>query len=867
MSLSDSIGQKHTSLATGLGVLIALLCVNALQANPPGAANAAPDAAQTQPAQTQPAGPPPKFRCDQKEHNFGTAWATEKVEHTWIIHNDGEGDLTIEAKPTCGCTVASYDKLIKPGEQGKITAVLTTSNYTGDTQKPVTVHTNDPTQTVVSLNLKGKVVQKVVSEPTLAAYFGQIAPGINLTKTFKLTNNTDEPMQLEVTQPGESCFKVDVMEIEPGKVAELTVTVEEPLKDGLNTTAFSIKTGLPGMANLTLPCNVSKPPVIEITPPVIRLPSIAPPDTFRQVVNYRNNGPTPVKVLSAVCDDDRITTKINENTPGVMYAITVEVPKDYAVNNNKNPSLIITTDRQESPVSTIPFVASRLPQLAATQPATVTPESLVGRPAPSAMPKTLDGRQIRIGAGGDQIMVINFWSSWCAPSQTQIPKLEQLYQTFRRRGVEFVNISVDQLRPVQELQQVVQSLKTTMPVALDPNLAIAKQYGVTQFPTMFLVGRSGAVEAVKRGIGRVPVETNDMIDILKLQIETLLEGKTREEFPSLPPIVGYSCHIEPISSSNNLLTFGGLYVESLRQEAGLFNPKVQASYNLYFRNNSARPIEIKSITAGDEQVRVASNYPKVVEPDAVKFVTCTFETPPKATSFSHDVVIESSDPNRPKFTVTIAGNTKPFVQVEPASSIDFGYRPNTFVVPRLVALTYNGSGKIEYEQPESDSPQFKAELEVRSPELALLTIKTLPPFSPGMAKTMIRVKTNQPEQSEVVVPVKLYMPNRIEVVPPTAAIGMGPNPEPLFVTLLNTGTKPIKILEIQPNRPEISAKYTLEPDKLSYRIDISMPDHFRPSYAGDRLTIITDDDEFREFIVPVVRGSQASGLGRSLRGQ
>jgi hypothetical protein len=285
----------------------------------------------------------------------------------------------------------------------------------------------------------------------------------------------------------------------------------------------------------------------------------------------------------------------------------------------------------------------------------------------------------------------------------------------------------------------------------------------------------------------------------------------------------------------------------------VFKPKTHGSYKLYVRNNGVQPIQIKDITASGS-MSVAPNYVKVIEPGVARFVNCTFDTPATGKMFAGQVTIETNDARRPKLSVFLTGQALPLVVVDPKTGVDFSYKPKTFVVPRMVTLNYNGPDKIEYGKPESDNPKFEAEIQVRQPDLALLTIKALPPFQPGMAKATISIKTNQTEQPAVLVPVKLYMPKRIEVLPPSVALDYLPKSQPLSASIMNTGDKPFKILNVQSSRPEIQVKHTLAPDKLSYNLEISVPKDFRPSHVGDRITIVTDDSEYGELVLPVVRG-------------
>ncbi|MBI4578693.1 MAG: DUF1573 domain-containing protein, partial [Planctomycetes bacterium] len=732
--------------------------------------------AQTQPAQTQPAGPPPKFRCDELVYNFGTVWASEKVEHAFILHNDGEGVMTIEARGTCGCTATEYDKTIAPGGQGKVKAVLTTGNYTVPMNKIIVVTTNDLAQKTVNLTLSGNVKQRVTTDPVnFAAYFGMYSPGMELTKTFKLTNNTEKPMKIEVvantpaTQPGvvstapaagpwgaqatSSCFKVAVKEIDPGKVAELTVTAEPPFKDDANSAQFTVRTAVEGMADLMLPCSIMKPPTLQVTPSVVRLPPVPLASPWGMAIEVRNNGDDPINLQSVECSDRRIKVEAKEveDTAGKVHKISIEVPKDFSPESSKPTMVTIKTDYQKRPSIDVPLIALAQPRTASTQPAVVTAESLVGRPAPAMTLPSPEGQQIRIGGSAAPVTVVSFWATWCSQSRRQIPRLDQLYQTYRRRGVEFVNVCVDEFRPTAEISEVVRALDSKIPVGLDPSHSAAKAYGVSQFPMLFVIGKGGNVEAVRRGIGREANDLEAMVEVLAEQIDKLLEGKTRVDFTPRPIVMGIPCGLQaiPVPPAGQVGP-AMLQLESMRQDAGLFKPKTQGQYKVYLRNAGGSPLEIKNVVT-PAGLTVDPSYPKTVSPGATGFLVCTFETPAEPKPFEHLVMLESSDPIRPRMGVTVLGQSKPYIEVQPVTGVDFSSRVRTFSVPRIATLIYNGPAeKIEYKTPTSSSPKFEAEIRpTRQPHVAIITVKAKPPFDLGETKATISIETDQPEQPVV----------------------------------------------------------------------------------------------------------------------
>ena len=72
----------------------------------------------------------PRLTLVEPVKDFGTVPKGKKIDWAFEITNTGTADLEIlAAKPTCGCTVADFDKVIKPGETGKLAAHVDTEQF------------------------------------------------------------------------------------------------------------------------------------------------------------------------------------------------------------------------------------------------------------------------------------------------------------------------------------------------------------------------------------------------------------------------------------------------------------------------------------------------------------------------------------------------------------------------------------------------------------------------------------------------------------------------------------------------------------------------------------------------------------------
>ena len=74
----------------------------------------------------------PKIEVIPETKDAGTVAKGQVIETTFLVKNNGGSDLVIsDARPGCGCTVASFDKLIKPGAEGKVMTSVDTKSFSG----------------------------------------------------------------------------------------------------------------------------------------------------------------------------------------------------------------------------------------------------------------------------------------------------------------------------------------------------------------------------------------------------------------------------------------------------------------------------------------------------------------------------------------------------------------------------------------------------------------------------------------------------------------------------------------------------------------------------------------------------------------
>lgn len=148
---------------------------------------------------------------------------------------------------------------------------------------------------------------------------------------------------------------------------------------------------------------------------------------------------------------------------------------------------------------------------AGTAAATVTPAA----PAPDFALKTLAGPNLRLKEQRGQVVMVNFWATWCGPCRIEMPHLNRLYEKYRSAGFQLLGVNIDD--DPQQAQQLAAKLALRFPVLLDTDKKVSRLYDLTTMPSTVLIDRDGKVRYVHRGY------RNGLEEMYERQIRELLK--------------------------------------------------------------------------------------------------------------------------------------------------------------------------------------------------------------------------------------------------------------------------------------------------------------------------------------------------------
>lgn len=115
--------------------------------------------------------------------------------------------------------------------------------------------------------------------------------------------------------------------------------------------------------------------------------------------------------------------------------------------------------------------------------------------------ETLDGDSVRLGDHlGKDVILIDFWATYCDPCLTAMPHLDELYRKYRDQGFVVLGVSIDGPESAAQVRTEVSKLGVTFPILLDTESEVVALYNPkTSAPYSVLIGRSGRVLTKQEG--------------------------------------------------------------------------------------------------------------------------------------------------------------------------------------------------------------------------------------------------------------------------------------------------------------------------------------------------------------------------------
>jgi peroxiredoxin len=128
------------------------------------------------------------------------------------------------------------------------------------------------------------------------------------------------------------------------------------------------------------------------------------------------------------------------------------------------------------------------------------------------------GKEIGLSQLKGQVVMINFWATWCGPCRQEMPLLEDIYKKYNKMGFTLLGVNVEPDAKTAEAWLAKQA-PVTFPILYDTESKVTTLYNVNSMPSTVIVDRKGNVRMLHRGYK--PGDENEYLN----QIRTLIREK------------------------------------------------------------------------------------------------------------------------------------------------------------------------------------------------------------------------------------------------------------------------------------------------------------------------------------------------------
>ena len=119
------------------------------------------------------------------------------------------------------------------------------------------------------------------------------------------------------------------------------------------------------------------------------------------------------------------------------------------------------------------------------------------RPAPNFTLKSLTGKNMKLSEMTGNVVLINFWASWCGPCREEMPLLNALHKKYEPLGFTVLGVNVEEQTDLA--RGFLDDFPVDFPVLLDKQNKVSKMYDVVAMPTTVVVDRDGNMRFIHKG--------------------------------------------------------------------------------------------------------------------------------------------------------------------------------------------------------------------------------------------------------------------------------------------------------------------------------------------------------------------------------
>jgi len=144
--------------------------------------------------------------------------------------------------------------------------------------------------------------------------------------------------------------------------------------------------------------------------------------------------------------------------------------------------------------------------------------ALTGASPPAAAPAftlaSRAGQDVSLTQYKGQVVMINFWASWCGPCRQEMPLLESIYKKYNKMGFTMIGVNVEP--DSNAANEWLKATPVSFPILYDRDSKVSKLYDVAGMPSTVIIDRSGKLRVLHRGYK--PGDENEYLDSIRTLI-------------------------------------------------------------------------------------------------------------------------------------------------------------------------------------------------------------------------------------------------------------------------------------------------------------------------------------------------------------
>ena len=140
--------------------------------------------------------------------------------------------------------------------------------------------------------------------------------------------------------------------------------------------------------------------------------------------------------------------------------------------------------------------------------------SSAAAPAPTFTLASRAGQDVSLAQYKGNVVMINFWASWCGPCRQEMPLLETIYKKYNKMGFTMLGVNVEP--DSNAANDWLKATPVSFPILYDRDSKVSKLYDVGGMPSTVIIDRSGKVRVLHRGYK--PGDENEYLDSIRTLI-------------------------------------------------------------------------------------------------------------------------------------------------------------------------------------------------------------------------------------------------------------------------------------------------------------------------------------------------------------